>query len=76
MSEFHVVLILGKSELLTAWYERRQLKKIYSPLMEALLALYLGFEWVQVSSWLTAFSCRFHRPIYLDFLMLRSTSCA
>lgn len=33
-----------------AWYERRQLKKIYSPLMEALLALYLGFEWVQTGN--------------------------
>jgi len=33
-----------------AWYERRQLKKIYSPLLEGLLALYLGFEWIQVNS--------------------------
>ncbi|KAJ7544398.1 hypothetical protein O6H91_09G077500 [Diphasiastrum complanatum] len=32
------------------WYERRQLKKIYSPLMESLLALYLGFEWVQTGN--------------------------
>ncbi|KAH9769602.1 hypothetical protein KPL71_012076 [Citrus sinensis] len=31
-----------------AWYERRQMKKIYSPLLEGLLALYLGFEWIQV----------------------------
>ncbi|BBN19501.1 CAAX protease family protein [Marchantia polymorpha subsp. ruderalis] len=35
---------------ISAWYERRQLKKIYSPLMEALLALYLGFEWVQTGN--------------------------
>lgn len=32
-----------------AWYERRQMKKIYSPLLEGLLALYLGFEWIQVT---------------------------
>ncbi|KAL3817931.1 hypothetical protein ACJIZ3_003836 [Penstemon smallii] len=32
-------------KLFSAWYERRQMKKIYSPLLEALLALYLGFEW-------------------------------
>ena len=32
-----------------AWYERRQMKKIYSPLLEGLLALYLGFEWIQVN---------------------------
>lgn len=31
-----------------AWYERRQMKKIYSPLLEGLLGLYLGFEWIQV----------------------------
>lgn len=24
------------------------MKKIYSPLLEGLLALYLGFEWIQV----------------------------
>jgi hypothetical protein len=24
------------------------MKKIYSPLLESLLALYLGFEWIQV----------------------------
>lgn len=34
-----------------AWYERRQMKKIYSPLLEGFLALYLGFEWIQVKSW-------------------------
>ncbi|CAL9209934.1 uncharacterized protein LOC135626836 isoform X2 [Musa acuminata AAA Group] len=34
-------------KLLAAWCERRQMKKIYSPLLEALLALYLGFEWIQ-----------------------------
>jgi membrane protease YdiL (CAAX protease family) len=33
-----------------AWYERRQQKKIYSPLMEALLAMYLGFEWVHTGN--------------------------
>ena len=31
-----------------AWYEKRQMRKIYSPLLEGLLALYLGFEWIQV----------------------------
>lgn len=25
------------------------MKKIYSPLLEGLLALYLGFEWIQVT---------------------------
>ncbi|PWA74347.1 CAAX amino terminal protease [Artemisia annua] len=34
-------------KLFAAWYERRQMKKIYSPLLEGLLALYLGFEWNQ-----------------------------
>nr|XP_018675688.1 PREDICTED: uncharacterized protein LOC103972193 isoform X2 [Musa acuminata subsp. malaccensis] len=34
-------------KLLAAWCERRQMKKIYSPLLEALLALYLGVEWIQ-----------------------------
>eukprot|EP00897_Mesotaenium_endlicherianum_P010919 jgi/Mesen1/9856/ME000070S09138 len=29
-----------------AWHERQQLKKIYSPLLESLLSLYLGFEWI------------------------------
>ncbi|GAY65455.1 hypothetical protein CUMW_241220 [Citrus unshiu] len=33
-----------------AWYERRQMKKIYSPLLEGLLALYLGFEWIQTNN--------------------------
>ncbi|KAL0296300.1 UNVERIFIED_CONTAM: hypothetical protein Sradi_6682100 [Sesamum radiatum] len=37
-------------KLFTAWYERRQMKKIYSPLLEALLALYLGFEWIQTNN--------------------------
>ncbi|CAN6228857.1 unnamed protein product [Urochloa humidicola] len=31
-----------------AWYERRQMRKIYSPLLEGILAFYLGFEWIQV----------------------------
>lgn len=28
------------------------MKKIYSPLLEGLLALYLGFEWIQVIGFL------------------------
>ncbi|XP_002964348.2 uncharacterized protein LOC9654282 [Selaginella moellendorffii] len=32
------------------WNERRTMKKIYSPLMESLLALYLGFEWLQTGN--------------------------
>ncbi|XLV01435.1 hypothetical protein S245_015772, partial [Arachis hypogaea] len=31
------------------WYEKRQMKKIYYPL-EGLLALYLGFEWIQTNN--------------------------
>ncbi|PIA39921.1 hypothetical protein AQUCO_02600399v1 [Aquilegia coerulea] len=37
-------------KLFAAWYQRRQMKKIYSPLLEGLLALYLGFEWIQTSN--------------------------
>lgn len=37
-------------KLFGAWYERRQMKKIYSPLLEGLLALYLGFEWNQTNN--------------------------
>ncbi|XP_062073652.1 uncharacterized protein LOC133777910 isoform X2 [Humulus lupulus] len=37
-------------KLFTAWYKRRQMKKIYSPLLEGLLALYLGFEWIQTDN--------------------------
>ncbi|ERN09319.1 uncharacterized protein LOC18437467 [Amborella trichopoda] len=37
-------------KLFAAWYERRQLKKIYSPLLEGMLALYLGFEWIQTDN--------------------------
>uniref|UniRef100_A0A1J3JB51 CAAX prenyl protease 2/Lysostaphin resistance protein A-like domain-containing protein n=1 Tax=Noccaea caerulescens TaxID=107243 RepID=A0A1J3JB51_NOCCA len=37
-------------KLLSAWYEKRQMKKIYSPLLEGLLALYLGIEWVQTDN--------------------------
>ncbi|XP_009616003.1 uncharacterized protein [Nicotiana tomentosiformis] len=37
-------------KLFAAWYERRQMKKIYSPLLEAMLALYLGFEWIQTNN--------------------------
>ncbi|CAM8940848.1 unnamed protein product [Rhodiola kirilowii] len=40
-------------KLFAAWYERRQMKKIYSPLLEGLLALYLGFEWIQTSNLLS-----------------------
>lgn len=40
-------------KLFAAWYERRQLKKIYSPLLEGLLAFYLGFEWIQTDNMLT-----------------------
>ncbi|RYQ87301.1 hypothetical protein Ahy_B09g094782 isoform D [Arachis hypogaea] len=35
-------------KLFEAWYEKRQMKKIYSPLLEGLLSLYLGFEWIQL----------------------------
>nr|GEU95094.1 acetyl-CoA carboxylase 1 [Tanacetum cinerariifolium] len=34
-------------KLYAAWYERRQMKMIYSPLLEGLLALYLAFKWNQ-----------------------------
>ncbi|KAI4338411.1 hypothetical protein MLD38_023475 [Melastoma candidum] len=37
-------------KLFSAWYERRQLKKIYSPLLEGFLALYLGFEWIETNN--------------------------
>ncbi|XP_047324220.1 uncharacterized protein LOC124927789 [Impatiens glandulifera] len=37
-------------KLFAAWYERRQMKKIYSPLLEGLLSLYLGFEWIQTNN--------------------------
>lgn len=37
-------------ERVSAWYERRQQKKIYSPLMEGLLAMYLGFEWMHTGN--------------------------
>ncbi|CAD5194932.1 unnamed protein product [Musa acuminata subsp. malaccensis] len=37
-------------KLFAAWFERRQMKKIYSPLLEGLLALYLGFEWIQTDN--------------------------
>ncbi|PON65518.1 CAAX amino terminal protease [Trema orientale] len=37
-------------KLFAAWYKRRQMKKIYSPLLEGLLALYLGFEWIQTDN--------------------------
>ncbi|XP_040987581.1 uncharacterized protein LOC121235310 [Juglans microcarpa x Juglans regia] len=37
-------------KLFAAWYEKRQMRKIYSPLLEGLLALYLGFEWIQTNN--------------------------
>ncbi|XP_074317795.1 uncharacterized protein LOC141653831 [Silene latifolia] len=37
-------------KLFAAWYERRQMKRIYSPLLEGILALYLGFEWNQTNN--------------------------
>ncbi|KAJ3681734.1 hypothetical protein LUZ60_014307 [Juncus effusus] len=37
-------------KMFSAWYERRQMRKIYSPLLEGLLALYLGFEWIQTDN--------------------------
>ncbi|XP_042428725.1 uncharacterized protein LOC122015765 [Zingiber officinale] len=37
-------------KLFAAWNERRQMRKIYSPLLEGLLALYLGFEWIQTDN--------------------------
>ncbi|CAL5187742.1 unnamed protein product [Lathyrus oleraceus] len=37
-------------KLFEAWYEKRQMRKIYSPLLEGLLALYLGFEWIQTNN--------------------------
>ncbi|KAK4746502.1 hypothetical protein SAY87_012814 [Trapa incisa] len=40
-------------KIFAAWYERRQMKKIYSPLLEGLLALYHGFEWIQTNNILT-----------------------
>ncbi|KAF6138558.1 hypothetical protein GIB67_032452 [Kingdonia uniflora] len=40
-------------KLFAAWYERRQMKKIYSPLLEGILALYLGYEWIQTDNLLS-----------------------
>ncbi|KAL1326326.1 hypothetical protein AAHE18_13G220300 [Arachis hypogaea] len=37
-------------KLFEAWYEKRQMKNIYSPLFEGLLVLYLGFEWIQTNN--------------------------
>uniref|UniRef100_A0ACD5VHA0 Uncharacterized protein n=1 Tax=Avena sativa TaxID=4498 RepID=A0ACD5VHA0_AVESA len=37
-------------KLFAAWYERRQMRKIYSPLLEGILAFYLGFEWIQTGN--------------------------
>ncbi|KAK1306167.1 hypothetical protein QJS10_CPA10g01143 [Acorus calamus] len=37
-------------KLFAAWYKRRQMKRIYSPLLEGLLALYLGFEWIRTGN--------------------------
>ncbi|CAN1256750.1 hypothetical protein LINPERPRIM_LOCUS9411 [Linum perenne] len=43
----------GRSDLkrlFAAWYERRQMRKIYSPLLEGLLSFYLGYEWIQTNN--------------------------
>lgn len=37
-------------KLFAAWYERRRMRKIYSPLLEGILAFYLGFEWIQTGN--------------------------
>uniref|UniRef100_M8C4V4 CAAX prenyl protease 2/Lysostaphin resistance protein A-like domain-containing protein n=1 Tax=Aegilops tauschii TaxID=37682 RepID=M8C4V4_AEGTA len=37
-------------KLFSAWYQRRQMRKIYSPLLEGILAFYLGFEWIQTGN--------------------------
>uniref|UniRef100_J3MPH3 CAAX prenyl protease 2/Lysostaphin resistance protein A-like domain-containing protein n=1 Tax=Oryza brachyantha TaxID=4533 RepID=J3MPH3_ORYBR len=37
-------------KLFAAWYERRKMRKIYSPLLEGILAFYLGFEWIQTDN--------------------------
>ncbi|KAG1362054.1 hypothetical protein COCNU_10G002730 [Cocos nucifera] len=37
-------------KLFAVWHEKRQMKKIYSPLLEGLLALYLGVEWIQTDN--------------------------
>ncbi|PUZ48012.1 hypothetical protein GQ55_7G211400 [Panicum hallii var. hallii] len=37
-------------KLFAAWYERRQMRKIYSPLLEGILAFYLGLEWIQTDN--------------------------
>ena len=51
-----------------AWYQRRQMKKIYSPLLEGLLALYLGFEWNQVifNFWLQILLSLVHYPLFSE----------
>ncbi|KAJ0961332.1 hypothetical protein J5N97_000637 [Dioscorea zingiberensis] len=51
--QYYYVLILAVKDLkklFAAWYERRQMRKIYSHLLEGLLALYLGFEWIQTDN--------------------------
>ncbi|GBG92745.1 hypothetical protein CBR_g56906, partial [Chara braunii] len=35
------------------WCRKRQLQKIYGPLLEAFLSLYLGLEWLQTGNLLT-----------------------
>ncbi|KAK1285941.1 hypothetical protein QJS10_CPB20g01267 [Acorus calamus] len=37
-------------KLFAAWNKRRQMKRIYSPLLEGLLSLYLGFEWIRTGN--------------------------
>ncbi|KAL4393838.1 hypothetical protein AHAS_Ahas02G0092000 [Arachis hypogaea] len=44
---------LGRQDLkklFEEWYEKRQMKNIYFPLLEEILALYLGFEWIQTNN--------------------------
>jgi hypothetical protein len=62
-SETCSVLFIFGHVLIAAWYARRQQKKIYSPLVESLLALYLGLEWMHVR----LFSC-FHFCMYILIL--------
>jgi hypothetical protein len=49
-SETCSVLFIFGHVLIAAWYARRQQKKIYSPLVESLLALYLGLEWMHTGN--------------------------
>ncbi|KAI3905087.1 hypothetical protein MKX01_017333 [Papaver californicum] len=53
-------------KLFAAWYEKRQMRKIYSPLLEGFLALYLGFEWIQTNN---IFSPMITHGIYSGVIM-------